>query len=468
MAKESRNKYLFKNTAFFAIGNFGTKMINFFMVPLYTYALSTAEYGTINTIISICTILIPFTMCNIGESIRRYLMDENANESGIQFAELIWFSVGIFFGIIIYAILSFMPGYQEYALEMCLYTLSIAFVQTCQDYLRGKEMLALYTISSLLQTLMIAGFNILFLVNLKHGIHGYFRSYIIAYFLCGIFAFVAGGQIRALKSVKMDKKLFFEMSKFSLTLVPNSIMWWITDASDKIMVTYFISKAANGIYSISTKLPTILSTMNHILLLAWQYSAVKESDSEDRVAYNNKMMRVYMVTTSIVGAFLLLINKPFTYIYVSPEYRGAWIYTPFLIMSAMISTINTFVGTSYYVAKDMKGYVRSSMIGAFINIILNLTLIPTIGISGAAFATCVSYFVQLLYRSFDTQKYLPMEIWSPFCIKLMLITLAMVFATYLGGALSYVLLMAGMLLILWVTREYYVGILKMLLKRIRK
>ena len=44
---QQRNKYLLKNTVIFSIGNFGTKIISFFLVPLYTNILTTREYGTV-------------------------------------------------------------------------------------------------------------------------------------------------------------------------------------------------------------------------------------------------------------------------------------------------------------------------------------------------------------------------------------------------------------------------------------
>ena len=39
-------KYLFKNIGIMTISNFGTKILSFLMVPLYTNLLSTSEYGT--------------------------------------------------------------------------------------------------------------------------------------------------------------------------------------------------------------------------------------------------------------------------------------------------------------------------------------------------------------------------------------------------------------------------------------
>ena len=46
-------KYLFNNIIAFLCGNLGTKLISFFMVPLYTNILKPSEYGEIDLILSI-------------------------------------------------------------------------------------------------------------------------------------------------------------------------------------------------------------------------------------------------------------------------------------------------------------------------------------------------------------------------------------------------------------------------------
>ena len=459
MAKNSRNEYLVKNTAIFAIGNMGTRLINFFMVPLYTYAMSTEQYGTVNTIISICSILIPLVMCNIGEAVRRFLLDKESDKYGIQAVELFWFAFGGIVSIIMYVVLRFVPDFAPYALAMSLYVLFNAFVSTSLDYLRGKEMLKTYTACSLLQTLLVASLNIVFLVKLHYGIHGYLWSYVIAYLTCGVIAFIAGKQISDLKKMKFNKSLFIAMSKFSITLVPNSLMWWITNASDKIMVTYFVSAAANGIYSISTKLPTLLSTFNTILMQAWQYSAIKEIDSTDKVEYNNKMFRFYVATVSIVCAGLLLINRPFMSIYVAPEFRVAWHYSPFLICSSTMATLGTFIGTSYYVEKDMKGNLKSATVGAAVNICLNIVLIPWLKVTGAAAATFLSYVVVFIYRVRDTHKYMPIQVVTPFTIKIAIVLLFMLGSSFVESIIGYIFLLLGFVTILFFTKEVTIGIL---------
>lgn len=458
MAQESRKKYLIKNTAIFAVGNMGTRIINFFMVPLYTYVLTTGQYGTINTIQSACSILVPLIMCNIGEAIRRYLLDKQADENGILAAEVFWTGFGVVASLVIFGILSCIPAFSAYAQEMSLYVLTSSLVGTVMEYLRGKEKLTLYTACGLLQTVIAVGCNFVFLVHFRYGVRGYFWSYILAYTISGLLAFVGGGQIIALRKARFKKALFIEMSKYALTLVPNSLLWWVTGAADKLMITFFISAAANGIYSVSTKLPTMMATLNFVLMQAWQYSAIKESDSQDRVEYNNKMFRIYMSTLSLVCAGLLFINRPFMQVYVSDAFRGAWRYCPFLVVASLFSTLGEFVGTSYFVEKDMKGNLKSAAVGAATNVILNIILIPSLGVTGAAITTCVSYVVVLIFRLKDTYKYLPLEAVTTYSMKLLAVIVYMLIVSYIDSLLGILLLGIGVVAIMIITRKILIEI----------
>ena len=75
MKSDLRNKYLLKNTIIFFIGNFGSKILQFLLVPFYTNILSTSEYGTLDLINVINMVLIPLITFNISESIMRFSMD---------------------------------------------------------------------------------------------------------------------------------------------------------------------------------------------------------------------------------------------------------------------------------------------------------------------------------------------------------------------------------------------------------
>ena len=75
----SRNKYLIKNTLVFILGNLGSKLISFFLIPLYTNALTTTQYGTADLVTTVSTVAVPILTLNICESVMRFALDKNAD-----------------------------------------------------------------------------------------------------------------------------------------------------------------------------------------------------------------------------------------------------------------------------------------------------------------------------------------------------------------------------------------------------
>lgn len=465
MTGESRNKFLIKNTALFALGNISTKFIHFFLVPLYTYVLTTEEYGTIDLVASIGAVITPILMCNIGEAIRRYLLDKDSNINKIRTVQYFWNLFGFIVSIVLYFVFCCIPTLRQYSLFIVAYSFTNALLQTCQDNLRGQEKIGMYTLCSTIATFSTAVLNIVFLVCLKWGIQGYFLAYIISYLGTALLAFILGNTNKDFSCIEVDKKLFKEMSLFSLMLVPNSVMWWITNSSDRLMVTYMISAAANGIYSVSYKLPSMMSTFNTILMQAWQYSAIKTAGSKDKTEYNNKMFQFYFSSTALIAVGLLFIVKPFTQIYVAKEYTSAWVYSPFLIVGLMFQTLGTFVGTSYYVEKDMKGNLISSTIGAIINIFLNFILIPIIGVTGAAIATCVSYIIVMFYRLADTKKYLVIKTFTMQNIRLTVIVCTALVFVYIPGSVGTFLQFICCIVVAICTQNIYMPFVKKIVTR---
>lgn len=460
MPSKSRGKYLAKNTAIFAFGELCYKFIHFLLVPLCTYTLSTEEYGTVDFMISVLTIVNSFTMCSIGEAVRRFLLEKDADDGKIRATQYSWNAIGIVLSVVIFAVLKFIPSFSQYALIMSAYTFTSSLILTWSDYLKGKEKLIQYTICSTLVSLGTALLSVIFLKYLKMGVNGYFLPYIICYSVGSVVSFIIGKQYKGLKNVRFDKNTFKEMTVFSATLIPNTIMWWIMSSSDRVMVTSMISASANGIYTVSYKLPSLMSTVNSIIMKAWQFSAVKEAESADREEYNNKMFKFYFSSIAIIAAGAFLILKPFTKLYVSAEYYSAWKYSPFLIIGLLFQTLSDFVGTSYFVEKDMKSNLLSSTIGAVTNIALNFCLIPFIGANGAAIATCISYIVIFVFRVINTRKYLVIHAVTPYTISVIVIIFLMLLFVYIESFWSYVLMSIGVIAVLLITKDTFLSILK--------
>ena len=387
MKKESRKKYLFKNTIIFALGNFASKFITFFLIPLYTNFLTTDEYGTIDLLTVLCTMIIPIVTLNIIEAIIRFALDKNADIDKITSTGLICLFISTILTIIAIPILNNIESLKDYSLLFYLYVITMSYSQFFLSLLRGKEKLLQYSIGNIIHTLLIGIFNIIFLTIFDKGIEGYFYAFIISNIVTSIYAFIINNTINSIKKFNFDKKLSKEMIKYSVVLIPNSFMWWIMNSLDRVM-----------------------TTITTIFNQAWSYSAIKEEESDDKEEYSNNIFNNLFKTVIIISVLILLILKPFLKLYVGSDFYSAWKYVPFLIIGFVFMTLGTFLATSYTVNKDSMGYVKSATVGTIINLVLNFILIKQIGIAGAAIATAISYISVFVFRLFDIKKYLQINI----------------------------------------------------------
>ena len=463
---ESRGRYLAKNTAIFALGNVASRLISFFLVPLYTNILTTAEYGVVDLVNTLCTVLAPILILNINEAVMRFALDKGANYKKIMSTGLTVFVGAILFGILVIPASSLFSEVAPYSTYIYFYTVTLAGSQLFLCYLRGKENIAFYSVGSVLQTMTIALFNILFLAVLHKGIKGYFLAYIISNIITILFAFIAGNVREVIRNYKFDIKLTKEMAAYSVVLIPNTFMWWIMNSSDRVMVTSIIGVAANGIYAVSYKLPSLVSTMTGIFNQAWSYSAIREDGAEDENEYNNIVFNRLISIVMLLSIALLTIVKPFLGLYVGMDYYSAWEYTPFLIIGSAYLTLATFMATSYTVHKDSFGYLFSATFGAVLNIVLNFLLIPIIHVYGAAFATCISYIAVFAFRLIHTKKYIKYDIKNKEFIGgsvlLILSSISLFLDNYFGVIIQSIIL----LLAVWLYAKTWIPIVRQIAKKI--
>lgn len=397
-------KYLFQNIIAFLCGNMGTKLISFFLVPLYTNILAPAEYGEIDLILSIAGVLSPFIACGIHEGVMRFSLDKDADRPLVLSIGLRIFLISSFIFIGICYIFRFVPIVSDNTVFLYLYCTLNEMMTIFLCYIRGCDNIKLYSFLGFLSALFTALLNILFLVFWDLGLDGYKASMLISPVMTSVVVVLIGHVFKGFSLARWNKGIAQQMMKYSLILIPNAILWWCINASDRFFISYFCGTAENGIYAVAYKIPTLLNTVASIFMQSWQMSAIKEHEGGEKTDFYDQ---VYRLLTFFMGAatlFLILINKPVLDIYVGQEYTNAWRYSPPLMIAFFMGALGTFWGSFYIAAKSMRTYLNSAICGAMVNIVLNIILIIEMGTIGAAIATMVSYIVVMIIRMAGKQK----------------------------------------------------------------
>ena len=80
----SKERSLAKNTAIITIGKICTQLISFLLLPLYTAYLTTTEYGVVDLLNTLVSLLIPIISFQIDMGIFRFLIDKREDKEGIR------------------------------------------------------------------------------------------------------------------------------------------------------------------------------------------------------------------------------------------------------------------------------------------------------------------------------------------------------------------------------------------------
>ncbi|KRG09608.1 hypothetical protein ACA29_22975 [Lederbergia galactosidilytica] len=400
-------KKLFNNSLIFAIGDIGSKGITLLLVPLYTFYLTQSEYGSIDIIQVTINLLIPILSLSIFEAVLRYVMD-NEDISAVFTNGFIITLISSILAALISVIIYFITS-NELIFYVSLIIVFQLFQSLCAQFIRGIGKVKVFAINGILIAFTIAFMNVVFIAWFKLGIKGYLLATIIGLLVSFIYINVSTNLVKYVKFSTINSSMSKTMLKYSVPLMPNSIMWWIINASSRYFILIFSGTFYNGLFAVAAKIPSILSIFNSIFFKAWQLSAIEEYKSNNKSVFFSKIFNFYQQFLFIVIAFILLALKKVLEFAISSDFYAAWKYIPLLLVAVLFSSFSSFLGTNYIASKETKGVFKSSVLGGITNITLNLITIPLFGVIGASISSMLSFFVMTIMRWQDTKKYIDIE-----------------------------------------------------------
>lgn len=427
----------------FAAGNLLTKLIYFLMVPLYTSALSTAQYARAEMLNTLIDIVYPIATMYVVEAMYRFTIDDDADLQqtyGITMRITLW---SILFVTVGSAVLYAVFQNPETLLFGALY-ISFSIYKAVLQFARALGRNVPFAIAGVINALMLTGMNVLLLLVLKGGVASYICSIIVANVTASVYIFFATGQRKYISlRFRPDKALRRVMLRYSIPCVPNMLGWWVVNVSDRYMLQYMVSDAVCGVYTAASKLPAVLSTFSTIFQQAWQYSAVKESKSEDSETFYSEIFTALSTFLLCLASVVTLCTDVLCRIVLQKEFYEGRFILPILLVAAVYSCYAAYFGTFYGVIKNNVMVMVSTILAAVVNVVLNLLLIPRMGALGAAYATLISYAVMALIRIVDTRKYVRhhVRLWNILAQNVLLIAEAVV----MTGSGSYRYPAAGVL-----------------------
>lgn len=209
---------------------------------------------------------------------------------------------------------------------------------------------------------------------------------------------------------KADSVLVKKILVYGLPLSVTSLMVFILDASDRILIGLFLDSSAAGLYAVGYDLAkqSIWILMLSVNLASFPL-AVKalEHKGKESALIQLKSNFILLSGIAIPGSIgLILVSKEISQIFLGSDFSGtAMILIPLITLGVLLAGFKSYYfDQSFQLGEKTLLQFWPVFVGAMLNILLNIWWIPLFGIVGAAYSTIVSFAISLALSIVIGQK----------------------------------------------------------------
>lgn len=188
-----------------------------------------------------------------------------------------------------------------------------------------------------------------------------------------------------------DKKLLKQLLVIAIPLLPNFLIYWIFNSSDKIMIANILNIGESGIYSVGSKLGHASQLIYTAFAGGWQYFAFSTMKDGNQVESNSKIFEYLGIISFIATSFICAWSYGIFKLLFKADYLRGYIVAPYLFLAPLLQMLFQIAANQFMVIKKTWPNLFILLAGAILNLIINYFLIPVLGIEGASLATLLGY-----------------------------------------------------------------------------
>ncbi len=441
-------KILGKHFITYGIGIYLTKMIGFFMIPIYTTYLTRADYGVLELLDLTMYVVSMIVAMGITNSIIRFYSD---CETEVQKAAVISTAVYailtativingllvVFSGPISRLIFS-TAGESTYSPDQLSFFVKIVACSGIFDilssigiaYLQAEKKSSVYTAASVGRFIIAVGLNILFIVGLGLGVLGVLYSQIISNFL---FLITMTMIARRRLHLRFSAEYAGQMIRYGAPLIISTLSMFIIHFSDRFFLERFTGLSVLGVYSLGYKFALVLPALFYgpfeLIWNAQMFDLYKKGEDGRRtINYYYKYMLIFsllFITVYSLGV------RDLIFIMADEKFHEAYKVVPILLLAFMFIGLASVSSAGIFFVKKTIYRGLANVYGAAVALAGYYFLIREYGYWGAVVTTLLAFFVRYVALSRYSQRFYPLR-YDPLLYIRMAVTAGV---TYVAGSM---------------------------------
>ena len=412
-------KRLTSDTAVYGLSSILGRFLNFLLVPLYTNVFSSSDYGLVAPIYSYLAFLAIIVPCGMESAYMRFVSTLEAGSKKQTFSTPFWI---VLIAALVAAVCihlfsgSISPVLQlktEWSTMVPLCAWTIAIDAICVIPFSSLRMdnkskrFALIRFSSILLTVLL---NVWFIAILHMSI--------VSIFIAG-----AAGSLLSLilllptilrhAELAISSPLLKALLKVGLPTIPAGIAGMMVQVIDRPIMLYLRDATTSGIYQANYKLGIFMMLFVSMFQYAWQPFYLQTAKEQGAPKLFARVMTYFMLIGIFIFISLTLFIEPLLHIsfwgyhLLGKEYWPGIQIVPIILLGYLFTGIGVIFSAGLLIQKKTTYMPVVMGTSALVNVVVNFSLIPSLGIVGAALATLASYIIMAMLYWFFTNKIYP-------------------------------------------------------------
>jgi O-antigen/teichoic acid export membrane protein len=435
------SKELFKQSSYYFISNLLATLAGFISFPIWTRVFSKAEYGIFSLIGTTIYFGIAFSKFGLQHAALRFHSDFKEKKINLDMSyyySTLFISSLFISGLVTLSALlisnNFINNYMGKSLHGLLLVVAfLIFIGSINSiltmFIRADNKGWLYSIFSIATRYgeLLAALIIVF--YFMKNLYGLFLGY--AFFEIIIFLALFALFIKKIYINKISFPFLKEALSYSFPLIFAELLDLILVFGDRYLIQFYMGPEAVAVYSvgysISTMTQSILAIPLRLAIIPMYLSTWNRDGEKETKRFLKNTLNYYFMLGIPIILGLSLFGKEIVTLFATSKYQESSIIIPYIITPLILYGAYVVYGAGLYIYKRTKILMYLTLLSGIINISLNIVLIPSCGILGAAYATLISYLVAVFLIILISYKYLIVRIQIISIVKYTLLSMLVMY-----------------------------------------
>ncbi|MFT4153214.1 oligosaccharide flippase family protein [Parafilimonas sp.] len=396
-----------KHSLIYFLGRGLTGLVNFFAITIYTRLLVPSEYGVYALVSASVTLFNTVLYQWLRLVLLRFLPKSKTEEDqGRLYASIsLGFVLSSLLSVIIAAVYYFFNREDKTLSQLLLFGVILlwfeAFFEISLEYFRSNLKPTKYAAAFIVKSVaaILLGST---LAYFHMGAWGLIVGILSADIIVSLIFFRPFISRLASNFRNIDNAYFKTSLRFGLPITLSYAMTFIINSSDRYFIKYYMGDSATGMYAVGYDLArqslwVIMTSMNlasyPLAVRALEQHGVEEANVQ---LSDNFILLIAVSLPAAIG--MAVLADRIAEVFVGRLFiKEVTVIVPMIAIGSFVAGLkNFYIDQSFQLGKKTHLQIWSVIAAAAVNVILNIVLIPSIGIMGAIYSTLASFAIALV------------------------------------------------------------------------